>query len=588
MEEGELSEGEIVSDDNEEEEAADSGPNVPKKAKLDKKKPRGRQMSSGRSLNRHERKRLKKEQRKRERRERRQTSRIFLEEFLSKKGEELLKKLAFLCKGQVPPQSNTLLLKTVHFQSVILHLVLGSPSQSSHLKLPGTTSLRENRVVVVWLSLVTAKFFTSSEEHFRRLKSLNPMLQFNIEHPGSKRFAKLGLEAFLMKTKEEQKEDCDDDAAATSGGFTRADCLLSMVELNNNGYPVPQTAGQASSESRDVSQYLQITKWPHSTDAFHEAGGFPIFAVDCEMVTTANGLELARVSIINESLKCIYDTFVKPSSPVMDYKTKFSGIDESMLSSVTTTLADVHKALGSILPSNCILAGHSLENDLHALKMIHPYAIDTSVIFTPYAGPLSKPSLRMLTKKLLKTDIQMNEGGHDSIEDASSCMQLVQLKLTEGPRCTVPWNDERSILTEISSQGHAAGIVDKQGVVNLFGKALTNSCIADSDDEVVQKAKGLLPQCDFTFLQLHAIENFLKSGERDNKGKLLEVVESMDANVMRLVEECPSKSLVFVVCGSSDIREVKRLYQQSQVDYMKLEQVVMVARTGLVLAFLVN
>ena len=37
--------------------------------------------------------------------------------------------------------------------------------------------------------------------------------------------------------------------------------------------------------------------------------------------------------------------------------------------------------LRRILPGDCILVGQSLNSDLNALKMMHPYVIDTSVIF---------------------------------------------------------------------------------------------------------------------------------------------------------------------------------------------------------------
>ena len=40
-----------------------------------------------------------------------------------------------------------------------------------------------------------------------------------------------------------------------------------------------------------------------------------------------------------------------------------------MLENVTTTLADVQKRLIDLLPPDAILLGHSLENDLRALKV---------------------------------------------------------------------------------------------------------------------------------------------------------------------------------------------------------------------------
>ena len=52
-----------------------------------------------------------------------------------------------------------------------------------------------------------------------------------------------------------------------------------------------------------------------------------------------------------------------------------------MLEGVTTTLSDVQQILRKLLPPDAILVGQSLNSDLHTLKMMHPYIIDTSVIF---------------------------------------------------------------------------------------------------------------------------------------------------------------------------------------------------------------
>lgn len=88
-------------------------------------------------------------------------------------------------------------------------------------------------------------------------------------------------------------------------------------------------------------------------------------------------LELTRVSAVNEQHEVIYDTLVKPKNKIVDYLTRFSGINAKMMKTVNTDLKEVQKKLRELIPKDAILIGQSLSNDLHALKMMHPYVIDT-------------------------------------------------------------------------------------------------------------------------------------------------------------------------------------------------------------------
>lgn len=79
-----------------------------------------------------------------------------------------------------------------------------------------------------------------------------------------------------------------------------------------------------------------------------------------------------------------------------------------------------------------ILVGHSLENDLLALKISHNLVIDTAVLYKHPRGGSYKTALRILAKKFLSRDIQQSGTGHDSIEDASATMELALLKIKNG------------------------------------------------------------------------------------------------------------------------------------------------------------
>ena len=96
---------------------------------------------------------------------------------------------------------------------------------------------------------------------------------------------------------------------------------------------------------------------------------------------------MTRVSVVDEGLNTLYDEFVMPVNPIMDYNTRYlvlsnihvdiyvhifcrySGITAESLQGVTRRVKDVQQDLLKFIDSNTILVGHSLENDLQALTV---------------------------------------------------------------------------------------------------------------------------------------------------------------------------------------------------------------------------
>ena len=130
-----------------------------------------------------------------------------------------------------------------------------------------------------------------------------------------------------------------------------------------------------------------------------------------------------------------------------------------------------------------------------------------------------------------------------------------------------------------------------------------------TDEEAVSSCGKVIRQSKFSFVQLHSMEYLLKATEEEtaaanaetttdpsssaaklgsSSSKVEETAALLDSQVCRVVEACPAKSVVFVVCGSSDIRRVRRIQQQSTPDLQRLRREVMLARTGCVLGFIVN
>ncbi|KAM3955238.1 RNA exonuclease 4-like [Aphomia sociella] len=151
-------------------------------------------------------------------------------------------------------------------------------------------------------------------------------------------------------------------------------------------------------------------------------------ALDCEMVDVGTNLRrdaLARVSLVDEEFKCVYDKYVKPQQPVTDYRTIITGITKATLDLKGEDFDKVRKEVQDLIRGR-VLVGHALETDFSVLNLEHPDEdiIDTSRI-TPFKNDnvrLKTPALKYLAQKYLYIIIQ--EGRHSSVVDATAAMKL--------------------------------------------------------------------------------------------------------------------------------------------------------------------
>ncbi|EGX90390.1 exonuclease [Cordyceps militaris CM01] len=223
--------------------------------------------------------------------------------------------------------------------------------------------------------------------------------------------------------------------------------LATASELAENGYLVhPAMMADDTAAARDA--FVLPEGWVRTAVDRLQDGDVPeaevehgsvtagrtVLAIDCEMcLTGADEFALTRVSVVDWCGDVVLDELVRPAKPITDYLTRFSGITAEMLAPVTTTLGDIQARLLALLTPRTILLGHSLESDTKALQLTHPFIVDTSLLFPHPRGPPLKSSLKYLAEKYLGRRIQKGgEAGHDAVEDARTCLDLVKQKCEKG------------------------------------------------------------------------------------------------------------------------------------------------------------
>lgn len=360
----------------------------------------------------------------------------------------------------------------------------------------------------------------------------------------------------------------------TERKFGHLDLLLSVTQMADERFPLPM-AGLSNAE-------YELTK-----QEYREASvSSPLYCLDCEMCMTVRGEhELTRISVVNEHLELVYHALVKPTHKIINYLTEYSGITKTMLDGVTTKLSDVQEQLRLLLPANAILVGHSLSNDLKVLKLMHPYVIDTSVIYNLTGERRRKTKLSVLSHLFLQQSIQTNKGGHSPTEDAIATMKLVLLKLKHGYSYgdailggQVPTLTDSDRVPTIGESGEGPVINNTGYVTNLFStiskaeRKATVIGVADSLEEYrCQAAK--VPSRPFTVLEVKNNKQVVEQGcqqaishdftllhldLRDRLGANIEKekhqrhLHKLDKRISRLYAAVAPRSLVVVIMGGRD------------------------------------
>lgn len=131
----------------------------------------------------------------------------------------------------------------------------------------------------------------------------------------------------------DSETEFEDSQVREDETFPRTRLLLSPLQMMIEGYPMP-IKGEYEERYKDF-RYTKNHYKPVSVFS-------PMFGLDCEMCRTIKAdNELARVSIVDENYRSVYETLVRPANKITNYLTQWSGITKEMMENVTKTLKEV-------------------------------------------------------------------------------------------------------------------------------------------------------------------------------------------------------------------------------------------------------
>ena len=372
---------------------------------------------------------------------------------------------------------------------------------------------------------------------------------FQLRSPAQRDLLYLLTEA-MLSIRMTRKEKNDRLEELKKAQLTPDNCLLTIDQMKFREYPMPNCDGYFTTKDLGTPK--------------------KIFGLDCEFCNAGSEKVLTRICLTKEDGSVILDQLVKPSEEITDYKTEYSGITREMLENVTTTLGQIQATLLATISSHDILVGHSLDSDLRVLKISHSRIIDTSILYEHAQGPPRRPQLQWLAQKYLNLEIQNSSLGHYPEEDAKASVDLMKLKLQNGPLFGMV-SEEIPLVERLKV---SASYTDKLASTAPPGFEF---CPVTSDEEATKTCLEQVKNKKLVVLTL-------RDAELENK-------ISVANSIQLLVEQAPPETAIIIVSPTTNEQNAhiwaskkKQALKTRQIwtpeDQQQLQEAVMDAREG--------
>ena len=191
-----------------------------------------------------------------------------------------------------------------------------------------------------------------------------------------------------------------------------------------------------------------------------------------------------------------------------------------------------------------IIIGHSLENDLRALKLIHLRCIDTALLYFQYR----KRSLEGLYKQYIDTHFRDNNNvGHDSCEDAYAAVKLAQKLITSNDS----FADQQlpSFLKEIGEKHGKLALIEQNNEFCYTNfPNLVDSSIVENDDIVADKIFEKIGSYDVIFAHFYGLDNCGSSQD-----ELIDQCDKYDHLLNSIISKLPSCCALLIYSPNANL-----------------------------------